>query len=60
MTSGLLKVNNLLKTRGCSDWIITNYISSINGFKNVFKGRKSEKLKEGVLKYLKENFIAIL
>ena len=37
MTEDLLKVKKLLKTRGCSDRTVTNYISCINRFKNYFK-----------------------
>ena len=60
MTKDLEKVKNLLKTRGCSDRTITNYISCINRFKNYFKGKDLKKLKEDdILEYIKNNFISL-
>lgn len=58
MTNDLQKVKDLLKTRGCSDRTITNYISCLNRFKRNFEGKELEKLKEeDILNYLKVNFV---
>lgn len=60
MTKDLEKVKDLLKTRGCSDRTVTNYISCINRFKNYFNGKELKKLKEeDILEYIKVNFLAL-
>lgn len=58
MTNDLIKVKDLLTTRGCSDRTISNYISCLNRFKNYFNGKEVKDLNEdNILIYLKENFI---
>ena len=58
MTSDLIKVKDLLTTRGCSDRTISNYISCLNRFKKHFDGKEVKDLNEAdILTYLKENFI---
>lgn len=58
MTDDLKKVKDLLKARGCSDRTVANYISCINRFKQYFKDKNLETLKENdILEYLKINFI---
>lgn len=58
MTNDLIKVKDLLITRGCSQRTITNYISCINRFKNYYNGKDLKKFKEEqILDYLKINFI---
>lgn len=60
MTKDLEKVKDLLKTRGCSDRTITNYISCINRFKKHFKENELKELKEeDILEYIKDNFISL-
>ena len=53
MTEDLLKVKTLLKTRGCSDRTVTNYISCINRFKNYFNHIQTKTFikKENTFKY---------
>ena len=58
MTNDLQKVKDLLKTRGCSERTINNYISCLNRFKQYHKGKELKDLKEeDILDYLKVNFI---
>jgi site-specific recombinase XerD len=60
MTNDLQKVKDLLKTRGCSDRTVTNYLSCLNRFKKNFEGKELKELKEeDILEYLKINFINI-
>ena len=62
MTEDLIKVKDLLNTRGCSQRTISNYISCINRFKNYYKEKEVilENLNESdILDYLKVNFINI-
>ena len=60
MTEDLLKVKTLLKTRGCSDRTVTNYISCINRFKNYFKDQDIQKFKEDdILNYINDNFVKL-
>ena len=39
MTNDLQKVKDLLKTRGCSERTINNYLSCLNRFKQYHKGK---------------------
>ena len=58
MTNDLQKVKDLLKTRGCSERTINNYISCLNRFKQYHNGKELKELKEeDILDYLKVNFI---
>ena len=58
MTNDLQKVKDLLKTRGCSERTINNYLSCLNRFKQYYKGKELKNLKEeDILDYLKVNFI---
>ena len=58
MSDDLLKVKNLLITRGCSKRTIANYVSCINRFKKFYEGKELKDLKEqDILDYLKVNFI---
>ena len=58
MTNDLQKVKDLLKTRGCSERTINNYLSCLNRFKQYHKGKELKDLKEeDILDYLKVNFI---
>ena len=58
MTNDLQKVKDLLKTRGCSERTINNYLSCLNRFKQYYKGKELKDLKEeDILDYLKVNFI---
>ena len=58
MTNDLQKVKDLLKTRGCGERTINNYISCLNRFKQYHKGKELKDLKEeDILDYLKVNFI---
>ena len=58
MSDDLLKVKDLLITRGCSKRTIANYISCINRFKKFYEGKELKDLKEqDILDYLKVNFI---
>lgn len=59
MSDDLLKVKELLITRGCSKKTISNYISCINRFKKFYEGKENLKnLKEqDILQYLKVNCI---
>ena len=58
MTNDLQKVKDLLKTRGCSERTINNYLSCLNRFKKYYKGKELKNLKEeDILDYLKVNFI---
>lgn len=58
MSEDLLKVKSILKARGCSNRTINNYLSSLNRFKNYFKGQDVSKFNEDkILEYLKINFI---
>ena len=58
MTNDLQKVKDLLKTRGCSERTINNYLSCLNRFKQYHKGKELKDLKEeDILNYLKVNFI---
>lgn len=60
MTEDLLKVKTLLKTRGCSDRTVTNYISCINRFKNYFKGKDIQNFQEeDILIYVNDNFVKL-
>ena len=58
MTNDLQKVKDLLKTRGCSERTINNYLSCLNRFKQYYNGKELKNLKEeDILDYLKVNFI---
>ena len=58
MTEDLSKLVNLLKFRGCSDYTIGNYVSSINKFKNYHEGKDIESFNEDdIVNYLITNFI---
>ena len=59
MSDDLLKVKELLITRGCSKKTISNYMSCINRFKKFYEGKeKLQNLKEqDILQYLKVNCI---
>lgn len=60
MTEDLLKVKTLLKTRGCSDRTVTNYISCINRFKNYFKEMDIQNFSEDdILNYINDNFVKL-
>ena len=60
MTEDLLKVKTLLKTRGCSDRTVTNYISCIKRFKNYFKGKDIQNFQEeDILIYVNDNFVEL-